>query len=954
VSRISARLLPVLLAGPAILLAVLLRGEASSGAGTAREPPPLRERLAADSASRSLASVPSAPAPARTQSPTNSSPPRPAHRVPESRFSVTPPALPPEVRTIIPETSLMPASDSIPGLEPALFEVQLSRLARRVLRGYWVESQLLLPLADWLDFAQVAHDGVGPRITGRMEPSKTAFVIDADSGVAQLGADSVIIGELDLRMVEGALYGSVGLISRLFGLTSTIDREGATLHIHNPERLPIARRMQREAARAIRVGGEGQLAPELIYRGPERARSGLVFAYEMRGSSQNPAATTSYDFGVGMGAANGSAVIRARGAGDSPPQIEGAWSRAWPGREWLTQLRLGDGPSSGPRPQSVRGAFVTNAPINRAILVEDLPFAGTLPPDWSIEAYREGRLVGFDSVGGSGRYSLTLPIHYGENPVDFVAYGPFGEVRTFNRTFRALPSMVPAGALEYGASVGACRISRCDGTANLDLRYGASRRWTLRTGLNQIWGTEQGSIFHPYAAVVATPINPVGIELEGVANLLHRAGLRFEPSVRLRLTADYVAYASSGNGSPFFPTGTREQWSLYGRLMPGHPLGAVVFEAQGSRTLMRDGAQTDARVGAALQVVNTVLRPYLRGQRSPGVGGPVERSYVGLQATVLPVRALGPIFGGFWLQGQAETETTGSPTSAGVVISRNLGRAFRIEGGTRWERGLTGPILTFSLVSQLASVRSTSLVTAQAGQGQARLDQSIAGSVVWSRGSSALALSSEPSLDRSGVGGRVFLDLNGNAQWERDEPALPGTRLLVGNRWVTADTAGRYQVWGVSPYEEVLISVDSTSLKSPWWVPRFAAQAVTPTPNLVRSADVPVDIGGVIEGTVVIEGTTSQPLGRPLRLLLIEQASGTRTSLESFSDGSFYRMGLRAGRYEMIVEERELTPLGLRADTLRFELSPSRSSNEPGSVLSDLRLRLRAGRTGGQADGRTD
>jgi hypothetical protein len=105
---------------------------------------------------------------------------------------------------------------------------------------------------------------------------------------------------------------------------------------------------------------------------------------------------------------------------------------------------------------------------------------------------------------------------------------------------------------------------------------------------------------------------------------------------------------------------------------------------------------------------------------------------------------------------------------------------------------------------------------------------------------------------------------------------------------------------------------------------------------------------------VVIEGTTSQPLGRPLRLLLIEQASGTRTSLESFSDGSFYRMGLRAGRYEMIVEERELTPLGLRADTLRFELSPSRSSNEPGSVLSDLRLRLRAGRTGGQADGRTD
>ena len=107
------------------------------------------------------------------------------------------------------------------------------------------------------------------------------------------------------------------------------------------------------------------------------------------------------------------------------------------------------------------------------MVVEDLPFAGTLPPDWSVEAYRAGQLVGFDSVGPSGRYSLTLPVQYGENPVDFVAYGPFGEVRTFNRTFRALPSMVPAGAVEYAVSAGECRAWSCDAGANLDLRYGA-------------------------------------------------------------------------------------------------------------------------------------------------------------------------------------------------------------------------------------------------------------------------------------------------------------------------------------------------------------------------------------------------------------------------------------------------------------------------------------------------
>jgi hypothetical protein len=942
VSRHIATLLPVPLAASVILLGVLLRGQASKGPGTTRVRPSLAEISTADSTPRSPARYHIAPRFSdRPQSRTAqaSLPEVPSGSEPQP--SGADPALLPEVRTVIPEANLMQGSDSVPGLEPTLLEVQLSRLARRILRGYWVEDQLLLPLADWLDFTQIAHGGSGSRLNGRLEPSRTRFAIDADSGGARLGSDVVLIGDRDLRMVEGVLYGSLPLISRLFGLTTTIDREGATVLVHNPEHLPIARRIQREAARGIQIGGERPLAPELINRRPGPTRSGLVFAYEVRASSQNPVATSSYDFGLGRGVAGGSAVLRARGTGDGAPQIEGAWSRVWLHQQWLTQLRLGDGLTSGPRPHTVRGASLSNTPIHRAILVEDLPFAGTLPPDWSIEAYREGRLVGFDSVGASGRYSLTLPIHYGENPVDFVAYGPFGEVRTFNRTFRALPSMVPAGIVEYGASAGACRITRCDGMASIDLRYGASRRWTFRAGLDRIWGTELGSVFHPYAGVVATPINSVGIELEEVANLLHRASVRFEPSVRLRLTGDYVSYADSGTGSLFSPAGTREQWSLYGRLMPGRRVGALVVEALTTRTLTRSGAQAEARIGAALQVENTVLRPYLRGQRIPGAGGQVQRSYLGLQATVLPLRALGPVLGGFWLQGQAETETAGTPTSASIVISRNLGRAFRIEGGTRWERGLTGPIFTFSLVSQLASVRSTSLLTAQAGEGAARLDQSIAGSVVWSRGSSVLALSSEPSLDRSGVGGQVFMDLNGNARRDPEEPPLPGTRLLVGNRWVTADSAGRYQVWGLPPYEEVLISTDTTSLKSPWWVPRFAAQAVTPTPNLVRSADVPIDIGGVIEGSVVLDGGTSRSLNRPIPIVLTERQSGTQTIVESFSDGSFYRMGLRPGRYEATVEKSVLARMGLLADTLRFELRPGRSVLEPGPVLSGLRLILR-------------
>ncbi|MEP7227586.1 MAG: hypothetical protein ABI785_09520 [Gemmatimonadales bacterium] len=864
-------------------------------------------------------------------------PPRTPPSLPALERVASEPALPPGVQTAIPEPASEPANPAVPETEGALLEIQLSRVARRILKAYWLGDNLLLPLAAWLEFAEVRHQVIGGRITGRTEPGMVSFTIDGDSGTARMNGAAIPLGQHDVKMVKGELYGSLGLISQLFELSTAIDREGAAVLIHNPEGLPIARRIQRDAARSIQVGGEPGVAPELIHRGPEQVRSGLVMAYEVRGSSQNPAATTSYGLGLGMGLAGGSAVLWGRGTGEALPQVEGAWSRAWPGQRWLTQLRLGDGPTSGPRPQISRGLSFTNAPINRTLLVEDLPFAGTLPPDWSVEAYRAGRLVGFDSVEASGRFSLTLPIQYGENPVDFVAYGPFGEVRTFNRTFRALPAMVPAGALEYSVSAGACNRSRCSAAANLDLRYGASRRWTFRAGLDQRRGTDRGSLFHPYAGLVATPTNAVGIELEGVANLLYRAGLRFEPSIHLRLTGDYVSYADSGSTSLFLPAGTREQMSLYARIMPGRQTGAMMFEAQGTRTVTSSGPQRQVRAGAAMQLENVVLRPYLRAERSVGGSG----SYLGLETTVLPLRALGPIFGGFWLQGQAEATTGGSPTSAGIVIARNLGRPFRIEAGARWERNSAGPVFTLSLVSQLNALRSTSIVTAPSGGGQARLDQSIGGSVVWSQGNNGLALSSEPSLDRAGIGGRVFLDLNGDARWDEDEPPLPGTRLLVGNQWVKADSSGRYRIWGVAPYEEVLISVDTTSLASPWWVPRFAAQAVTPTPNVIRSADVPIDIGGVIEGSLMMDEPTPQPLNRALEVVLTEVGSGRRTVVESFTDGGFYRMGHPPGRYEATVEQRQLERLGLRADTLRLELKGGQSGAEPGPVLSNLRLVLR-------------
>jgi len=217
----------------------------------------------------------------------------------------------------------------------------------------------------------------------------------------------------------------------------------------------------------------------------------------------------------------------------------------WRERRWVRQLHVGDVPSSGPRSRALEGLAVTNAPFVRPSLIGSLRYAGSLEPGWSVEAYRGGELVAFDSASASGGFAIDLPVRYGENPVDFVAYGPFGEIREFNRTYRVLAELLPARRFEYGLSGGRCPQPSftCNATGNLDLRYGASRRWTVQGGLDQFWRDSLPDRTHPYAALVGNPSNAWAIQTELVGAGLARGALKYEPSVDLRFEGEYVHFA---------------------------------------------------------------------------------------------------------------------------------------------------------------------------------------------------------------------------------------------------------------------------------------------------------------------------------------------------------------------------------------------------------------------------
>ena len=171
-----------------------------------------------------------------------------------------------------------------------------------------------------------------------------------------------------------------------------------------------------------------------------------------------------------------------------------------------------------------------------------LDYYGRLDPGWQLEAYSGAQLVAFDSIGASGDYSITLPVGYGENPVDFVAYGPYGQVRRFNQTYRVVSEQLPYKQLEYGLAAGECVADLCANAFNADLHYGLSPRVTVRGGVEGYSRDGLSDLIHPYAVATGLIGNSLTVEGEAIGSGWLRGAVRLEPSLNFRLAAGYSKF----------------------------------------------------------------------------------------------------------------------------------------------------------------------------------------------------------------------------------------------------------------------------------------------------------------------------------------------------------------------------------------------------------------------------
>jgi hypothetical protein len=781
---------------------------------------------------------------------------------------------------------------------------------------------VLIATRAFLDLAKLGIDSVasGRKIAGTVQPAGTPWVIDTDVGYARSGQLDVAFDPGDAIWLDGELFTRTTVLDALFGVRCSPSVPELVVVVREANHLPVVQQLERERRRRSLAGAVSPDGIEPVTRS-RRPVDGAVFDWSVSGATEDPLDATSVELGLGAQVLGGSGVVRhseRRFGGETDRLTTGSWTRVWHTTPWLRQVRLGEALGTGARPRIVRGGVVTNSPFIRPAAFDVSLLEGLLEPGWEVELYRGLQFLDYTRTDVTGRYAFDVPVLYGENPLRVIAYGPAGQVLRDRRTFEVAQERFPAGQFEYGIGGGACAYEPCDAAFNVDLRYGIDDRWTVRGGMDRFWRDSLPDLWHPYGSVAFQATRSLALFAEGVADAQVSGRIQFAPTQDFRATVGQTWFTGDVTlplvGSQVEDSRTDASLFVRPPWLDYRTFGQVYAMRSRGETIDRDmmRAVGTARFdGARLDVGGTWERWRLRDAAA------VRRTSIDVRYFQLYGGSLG------WLRrtlfrGELRVDVDSGPTIVRGGIDRGIGTMLQLQLTGGWQRGV-GMTLDFGFTASLRPVRvvSRNRVTPDGTRGV----QSVEGSVLWESQTSRLEFADGRSLNRAGIVGEVFVDLDGDGSADPGEPRVSDVSVRIGPLAVRTDETGRFSVWDVVPFEPLVLSVDSGSVRDPLLVPATARLLVRPDPNTFTPIPVALVQTGEVSGVALIRDE-----GRPLAGIQVELRNldtGQQYSATTFSDGSFYVLGVRPGRYEATVSEQAREMLSLSAQADAFEVAPS-------------------------------
>ena len=779
-------------------------------------------------------------------------------------------------------------------------------LIDNVLTVYYENNKVYLPIGQIFDLLKINNtiDIKKQSISGFFLNPKTKYEINFKDLTATVGKKSYRFSKNDFMASELDYYVTADLINKLFGLTFNPNMRSLSLSLTTNLTLPIEASVKRQNREHL-IGNvfKGRPYYPLLFNRKRYILKTGVLDYNFNSTYDGISFNNSLDLTGGLKFLNGNLIGDVSGysfAGKFHSNVNNLqWQYVAKDGDPITQVYVGDIYSNGLNPLNFEGIQITNEPIHRRILFEHYVVDGNTKPNYDVELYLNDHLVAQTKTGHDGHYHLMVPLYYGTSSVTIKFYGPEGQFHEERRRIQVPYTFLPKGNISYSLNLGGYTKNRQYSFQKPDnyllapnVSMGVTDWFTNKIGVDYgkkttFYNTSSFRIGSPYLA--ALTISPSNL-YQATFSALYPSQSSFELQAS-HYGTDYLynTYGSSydeGSGSFYLPF-----------QIANHP---VNFRFRGNIQRLPNQTIYGYGIGGTVNFGRVILS---NSYNLRSIGGSTINSnvYWSLSnASKLPFFLRGSFLSGTFNY----NESLHSVTNVGLEYSRTIFRYARLQ--VSWMRDLffKQSSLQFRLIFHFPTVTTSSSYIRSSQR--YLMAENIRGGIGYDGHNHNAMLNNRQLTGSASATIKMFVDYNGNGVQDKGEPILKDGNVSFDQAVsMRRDHQGLLHVVNLQPYYRYNITVDASKVKNPLWIPSIKQFSFIANPNIVTPIDIPFYVSGVIDGVIRKNGK-----GLPGLKIHFKQINGHyQKTVSTFSDGSFYFMGLPPGKYEVVPDKKQMNML---------------------------------------------
>jgi hypothetical protein len=713
------------------------------------------------------------------------------------------------------------------------------------------------------------------------------------------------IGDMDLFLLPDVFEAH-------FGLQFSINLNTMVISLHSDHPLPAEERQQRERARrGLQKQEPYGLDFPLIYPRNRRALGAGVVDYALAVSGNEQQQRFNYTVAGGIeflgGDLQGNIFGNYGGKDFRNITSDVNWRYVIDDNLFLTTLQAGNINTTGLLRHRITGVAVSNEPIMPRRIYDNYIVDGTTTPESEVELYVNNRLYAYTKADELGYYRFDYLLSYGTVRLSTRIYKPSGQIIVRENQLQIPYTFLPKGTLAYNIQGGktdnelTADNQQGEYTMHGGIAIGISNALTARAGAEYFSG---GSEPYYYTGLSARLFRHYLLNVDVVPGYFYRT----RASVYFASSRSMNASFTHFDGYSFYNVRGAGREASLNINMP-FPIGSLQsgFRIGAEHLLFSNGSTTRGRVDFNIRINRLNLRMnyrerFLRSKENTGSYGDglatVAATYGFMRTPVIPA-----VLRGISVRAQAEYNSQSRQVrNISLHLSRSIARRGRLQISARHSLRPGAVSIQATINIDLRPVRASTQYTGYPG-GHNTFYQSFSGSLLFDAQPAKIMTSNRRQVGQSAVSVMAFVDANGNTRYDIGEYIVPLRNIQLDQGAITiAEKDSLLRLTQLQPYWRYNAKLVHGSIPNPLLVPLYTEFSFVTDPNRFKRIEIPLYRAGIIKGMVYLVNDEGEVGIGGLRLHLKGSEGESVTTLRTFSDGSFYAMGVLPGTYSIEID----------------------------------------------------